>query len=365
MARRKLFLLSFLSFLIVSACGKKGPIEPPLARVPQIIQGLSIAQKGTRLVLSWTNPTSSVDGRPLKDVAEVEIWMIEETAGAQGGAKKWTADEFEKKASLKDTLKKDRWAALRQDAAPDSPLEYIYPLNQGDTSGKILTFALRAKDEKMRPSKFCEPVSIEVRAMPRPPRNVSTAVFADRIDISWEPSAGPESGPVPSQPSVFYVYRSEGENPPTRLNSSPVKELLFQDKDFSFGKTYRYIVRAAADASSTIESDDSEVIRVEARDIFPPAPPAGLTAIAGAAFIALSWEASPEIDLAGYKVWRKETGQADFVLIKTLSAAESSWSDAAVEKSQRYDYAITALDNAGNESRRSEPVSAALRDKPR
>jgi fibronectin type 3 domain-containing protein len=80
--------------------------------------------------------------------------------------------------------------------------------------------------------------------------------------------------------------------------------------------------------------------------------------------MALSWEANKESDLAGYRVWRRTVDQADFVLLESLPATESSYSDSSVEKNKRYDYAITALDHGGNESQKSQTASGIIRDNP-
>jgi hypothetical protein len=228
-----------------------------------------------------------------------------------------------------------------------------------------LTFALRVEDTRKRVSDFSEPISIEVRRMPAPPRSLRATVHPDRIEVRWEASAAIAGAADAAGPVGYNVYRSEEQGPVAGLNASPVKGLEFRDSDIVFGRTYRYFVRAAASGSPPqAESEDSEVIVVEAKDVFPPAAPTGLTAVAGAGIIALSWEAGPESDLAGYRVWRKEETQEPFVLLQELAANENSYSDSGVEKNRRYVYAITALDAAGNESHKSNPASGVVRDGP-
>jgi fibronectin type 3 domain-containing protein len=215
-------------------------------------------------------------------------------------------------------------------------------------------------------------------------------VFEDHIRVSWEGREQPkeEAAPVivsviiplmippmtvpvtlPTTPSTtpaptagFNVYRSEGENPAVRMNSALLETSEFLDKDFLFGRTYRYFVRAALGSKPPLESDDSEAVEVAAKDVFPPAPPSGLTAIGGRGFIALSWEGGRESDLTGFRVWRRPAGEGEFAPVATLTGADSSFSDLKVEKNQRYEYAITALDSAGNESPRSAAVTGVVRD---
>jgi predicted small lipoprotein YifL len=360
-----LFLL-VLVFLFSCGCGKKGPLQPPLVKTPQTVTDLSLFQKGDKLILSWANPTAYMDGNPLKEVAEVEIWAAEEDKTERGSTKKMSVEEFEGKANLLAKISRDQFSPLLQEKAPDNKkYTYVFPLETGQPGRKILTFAVKIKDEKRRTSAFSDLLSLEVRPSPLPPQNVRASVFEKYIEVRWTPPATTAGEPGSAQPVGYKVYRAEGEEPPILLNSSLVKGEDYRDGSFSFDKTYRYFVRAvASEAAPFRESDDSEAVEILAKDTFPPAPPAGLTVISGTGFIALSWEANKEPDLAGYKVWRSAAGQADFVLLKSLPATETTYSDSLVEKNKRYDYAITALDNSGNESRRSEMAPGLIRDHP-
>jgi predicted small lipoprotein YifL len=359
-------LLLVLVFLFSCGCGKKGPLQPPLVKTPQAVRDFGLFQKGDKLILSWANPTAYMDGNPLKEVVEVEIWAAEENKTEGGSAKKMSVEEFQDKANLLAKISRDQFGSLLQEKAPDNKkYSYVFPLETGQLGRKIMTFAVRIKDEKRRTSAFSDLLSIEVQPSPLPPQNVQASVFEKYIDIRWAPPVATAGEPGPAPPVGYKIYRAEGEESPILLNSSLVKGEDYRDGSFSFGKTYRYFVRAvASEAAPSRESDDSEIVEILAKDIFPPAPPAGLTVISGTEFIALSWEANKEPDLAGYKVWRSAAGQADFVLLKSLSATETIYSDSLVEKNKRYHYAITALDNAGNESRRSETASGLIRDHP-
>jgi hypothetical protein len=363
MARRS-FLTLFVSGLIVMAsCGKKGPIEPPLVRVPQAVENLALSQRGATFLLTWTNPSAYVDGNPLGEVTEVEIWMIKEDRAAGSAAKTWTAEEFESKAELLARVSKEQFPSLRRaDAKTEAELTYGYALAGEDMGRKVLAFSLRVRDLKKRASGFAKPASLEALAPHAPPRSVRAEVFEDHIQVSWESPEQAQKEANPPQTAGYNVYKSDEGNPASRLNSAPLKESEFQDKDFSLGRTYRYFVRAVLESTPPVESDDSEAAEVTAKDLFPPAPPSGLTAIGGPGFIALSWEANGESDLAGYRVWRRAVGEGDFSLVADLLETDSSFSDSKVEKSRRYEYAITALDSAGNESRKSAVVPGIVRD---
>ena len=97
-------------------------------------------------------------------------------------------------------------------------------------------------------------------------------------------------------------------------------------------------------------------VRVDVQDVFPPAVPTGLAAVAvagengGAPAIDLSWQPDTETDLAGYIVYRREAGgewQRDFAAQPVVGPG---FHDAHVEAGHSYGYAVSAVDQSGHES---------------
>ena len=106
------------------------------------------------------------------------------------------------------------------------------------------------------------------------------------------------------------------------------------------------------------ESEIRGPFSITPEDKFPPAAPVGLTALAGAASIELTWERNTEPDLAGYYLYRAGADGAFARLGGLLEAPASS--DRDVKPGIRYRYAVSAVDRSGNESGRSGPVEAVL-----
>jgi len=359
------FSLVIASFvlLFLPSCGKKGPLEPPLVRIPQKVEIFNILQRGDKIMLEWTNPSAYLDGSPLQGIREIEIWLVEEEKSESEEAKGVTLEEFEKKARLLASLKKDQFPEY-QKRKDKIPLEFLFPykLTGEDIGTKNLTFALRIKDERKRKSEFSNLLSIKPQTFPLPPSHIQARLFEDRIEISWK---SPEESREFSTPQLsgYNLYRFEGEELPRLLNSALIKGEKYEDKDFLFGRTYRYFLRAvASETLPFLESGDSEIVEVVTKDIFAPSPPLGLTAIAGPSFITLSWAENKEKDLAGYRVWRKEEGQDEFSFLTEQPFSENTYTDRTVEKKRRYYYAITAQDRFGNESEKSEIVSEIIKD---
>ena len=76
----------------------------------------------------------------------------------------------------------------------------------------------------------------------------------------------------------------------------------------------------------------------------------------------LLWEAGREPDLAGYRVWRRVAGKGIFEPLTARPVAENTYSDGAAAPGVRYEYAVSAVDKAGNESARSAAVSEILKE---
>jgi hypothetical protein len=82
-----------------------------------------------------------------------------------------------------------------------------------------------------------------------------------------------------------------------------------------------------------------------------PISPADLRAAAGDSKVVLGWEPNTEIDLAGYRLYRTDTG----LLTETAS---TSYLDLAVTNGITYSYYVRTMDIAGHESLSSTIVSA-------
>jgi len=346
-----LFILLFL-FLLSSFCGKKGPLLPPLAKIPNKVEVFDAVQRGGKVLLEWENPQTYIDGS-LLTIDAVEAWLYE-TEKESAGEK-----EFEAKARLVASIGKEKLPEHRiskSDAL--SRLRFGYELTQRDFGSKNLVFGLRVADKKKRKSEFSELHSLRPIVLPLPPQRVQASVFQDRIEIKWE---APKTNIDQSSPAYLKgcnIYRADGEGFPQRLNPELVKGEKYEDKSFVFERPYRYFIRASAtELPPFIESDDSERVEVLPRDIFPPASPSGLVSASVENLISLSWDTNKEKDLAGYRVWRKAEGEADFVLLTPEVIQENAYSDTRVEKDKRYYYAITAQDKSGNESQKSEAIS--------
>jgi len=352
-------LLSFFPF-----CGKKGPIQPPLVLVPQTVENFKAFQQGDKIIIEWSNPTAYIDGSALAAVSEVEIWVFEQKNSSERNTQAARPKDFEKEARLVAAIKKEQLSSYQKKKEKKAnEFLYVFPLTEKNLAASQMIFAIRVKDEKRKKSELSNLSSVKPQALPLPPGSAQAAVFEDRIEVSWEAPVENIDHSTPAKIEGYNLYKAEKDAFPQLLNSSLIRETRYEDRDFLFGRVYRYYVRAATSASEPyLESDDSQLVEVLPKDIFPPAPPSGLAAIKSAGSITLVWEANQEKDLAGYKVWRRGENQAEFICLTSLLILENNFSDTMIEKNKRYEYAITALDGNGNESQKSKSVLEMIKE---
>ena len=141
----------------------------------------------------------------------------------------------------------------------------------------------------------------------------------------------------------------------------------YRDTAFSFGTVYLYSVRSIISyGADQVESDDSNLITVNAKDIFPPVAPQSLvgvvtpTANGMPAYIELTWGINSEPDLAGYIVYRSDAADAPGMRVNPELLPAPAFRDDAVQPGRRYFYHVTAVDQAGNESAPSATIDVAL-----
>jgi fibronectin type 3 domain-containing protein len=116
------------------------------------------------------------------------------------------------------------------------------------------------------------------------------------------------------------------------------------------------VARAVASAEPLVESAASNEACVDVKDIVPPSPPAGLTALARAEGVEVTWSPSAEADIHVYRLYRTFRRQREKLV--ELTAPETSYLDATAPPGSLVRYTVTAVDHAGNESGDAEPAEA-------
>ncbi len=167
---------------------------------------------------------------------------------------------------------------------------------------------------------------------------------------------------TPARSLAYVVYQEPAgqDAVAAKLTDAPITVGTYRDTRMVWGESRCYDVRAVETVNGVaVESQPSPPACVTLTDTFPPAPPAGLTAVGTQGAVNLIWEASPASDLAGYVVLRGASADA-LAPITPAPVADTSFRDVLASGERRV-YAVQAVDRAGNASAPSATVEEAAR----
>jgi fibronectin type 3 domain-containing protein len=198
--------------------------------------------------------------------------------------------------------------------------------------------------------------------------NTGKEVSENAITISWKPPTANIDGSTPVNLLGYNVYRMEegqDEISETPLNSSPVAGPEYSDKNFKFGETYRYVVRAVSlgTEGGQVESLNSNSISITTLDTFSPSAPTGISIAPAPGRLGLFFRANPEADIAGYNIYRStdpNLPKDQWIKLNAELHTKTTFQDDKVESGKQYYYFLTAVDRAGNVSDPSEVVSETV-----
>lgn len=328
--------LAALSLVFLAGCGYVGAPLPPALNIPQRIPDLSAVQRGEEVVLRFTPTLRSTDDLTLSELREIEL-----RAGPKGEG------EFDLW----------RWAAgAEKHSVPferEETMEYRLPA--GRWVGGEIVFAVRGVGPTGRAGDWSNLQVLHiVPALPRASGLVSKGT-AKGVYLTWK------GDPLPPGASWRVWRRSEDAAESMMLGFA--QDPSWMDTSAVVGDKYSYWVQAAVrEGDRPPEGAPSEIISVVYRDEFPPAPPKGLTAIAGLNGVELAWERNTEHDLAGYQVYRALEDAPLEKLGEPVPLPAASDSTAAAGK--RYRYAVAAVDTAGNVGQPCAPVEIVAPERP-
>lgn len=334
-------------------CAAEAPPRPPRIQQPTRVNDLFVEQTGRTLALNFTIPARATDGRGLTKPIEVEIFRQVTPRGTA------PANVF---VATKPWVHLDPQEVSRFTHGPK--LIYEDALSSaafGASVGKVLSFAVvtltRGFGGRPRASDISNVARTMLLNVSSPVENPTVRQLPAGLELQWSvPAHSAATGPALMG---YRVYRGEKSGPFAFV--AEISSLEYRDTHFQFGETYRYKVRAVfAQDGYSAETADSAVAVVTPRDIFPPPPPQGLTAVYTGKAIQLIWKPDSAPDLAGYNVYRREAGGPARRMNPQLLPTPV-FQDADIRQGVEYEYWVTALDQARNESQPSSPSTVETR----
>jgi hypothetical protein len=389
------FLIVVLAFLVFSGCA--APSEPTTrhAPTPTAINDLAAVQQGDAIILFFNLPTKTNDGKSLPGKPSIEIYRRYTTVNAPAPTTKAATPGATPAAAL--SFSPQDLAVRIPSAMVDQYLRNgrmrfplaMRPEELEKHGGELVQFAIRTRVSEKKASETSN-VATVLLFYPTmlPIADLSALVAQDAVELTWSPATlkmpGDRLGEV-KYIVTYRVYRAEihsdaaqaakgiaapAELPPDAEQVGVTVDEHLRDTKFEFGRNYVYSVRSVsaygAGPGQSTESADSNLVAITPKDIFPPAAPQEVVAVAVAAtvdtpaHIELSWAISPETDLAGYNVYRTEQEGVAGLKLNLRTLPTPSYRDITVVRGRMYSYTVTAVDRAGNESPASVPVTAGL-----
>lgn len=318
------------ALLLLSGCGYVGDPLPPALRIPGRVTDLRVTQREDRIVMQFTVPELTTDGLPLK------LGKVDLLAGPHAQA----------------PFNTEAWAAGAKalDTSTVKPGPATVEVASSGWSGQEVFFRVRLLSDRGKDGGWSDFVNLRVIAPLRKPDGLKAEPAAQGVKLTWAGPRGPAG-------VAFRIRRREGKGAVAEVATAAGYEWV--DTQTRYGETYEYSVQSLMTADGArAESVPSDTILIVPVDRFPPAVPAGLTALAGPSSIELSWDPNSESDFAGYFVYRAVSGGALDRLAGPLSAP--SFSDKGARPGTAYKYAVSAVDLSGNQSERSATVDVTL-----
>ena len=381
MTSKKLLILLAATAL---ACGKRGDPHPPIPVIPKATTDLLVAQRGPKVLLSWSYPSLTTAGKSMTGIRRVIVWRaIEELPVSQPSR------------NVQSLLPTDNSTTVQPNqlfatVPPLRPAQFLKVRTRADsieganlpaaTTGARLTYEdtppLHATDG--RPVRISYAVvtegssangdlsnlvSIVPLNVPVAPAALTAVARKEGIVLTWMAPDTSISGSKMPPIAGYNIYRFPHGQPAdefaTPVNTSPDLATTYTDTP-PYGPHDYFVTTLATPGPPRVESEPSEIAGATFKDLVPPPTPAGLTALVETGAVRLVWDRVDAPDLAGYKLYRTEgTGIEQLRVAGTITltvelVTATNYRDTSVNRGISYYYEIVSVDKSGNESARAK-----------
>ena len=342
--------------LLLASCAQTGPPLPPSLELPRPPSDLRVARKGNVVTLIWSDPQLTTDRQTVRYLGATRICRSNAEEITECGS---PVGEVPAPAGRTPHPQQP----TSQTAADTIPLS----LEEQNPTGDI-TYAVEVLNRDGRSAGLSNRVHIPAAPIFPPPLDLAAELSGRGVTLTWTAIAEA----IPGVQHHYRIYRrEEGADKDTVTGEIPLGApgpVHYLDSSFEWEKTYFYRITVVSvvprsKGEARVEGEDSSPIRVVAHDIFPPAVPTGMQAVASGegqtVFVDLIWAPVTDQDLAGYNVYRREPDGAAVKLNADLAKAPAYRDNTAVT-GKSYLYSVSSVDTRGNESAKSEEASETV-----
>ena len=322
--RRVFFCIAIMSLLV--GCGRKTPVVPPNAVIPEPITSLEYQVDDTGATLSWRYPSHSIQGQSIKNIRAFQVHkaIIPEADYCDGCPVIYDSIV---RIDARGTKPKGRLTYKDSDLQPG--FHYVYMV-RSDSGWRIQS------DESNR-------VDFSYASTLNAPAELEVEVGDHVLTLTWQPVTHREDGSEVTE-LLYQVYRGTSRTDLTP-HGDAVATPRFTDRGVSNERAYFYNVRAVTqEAGSQTAGHASATVSGMALDMVPPAPPQNVQLIALSQGVQLHWTPATDTDLGGYRVYRKKQGESKWQRIGSAAKGAIGFKDLTVLEPGIYSFVVTSFD---------------------
>jgi len=395
----------------LAGCANPGPPRPPSLDLPSVVRDLRVSRIAQRVEADWTTPNTNTEKTGISGPITAVLCRdsaAEDAAttpvGSSGSMRSPTACVE---------------VARRQVSPGASTLEVDLPADLVSGPVRLLAYRVELLNVHGRSAGYSQLVWAAAGSAPQAAGKIQAEARPRGVQITWTAAAAGEgNGPmelvrrtlalapakpgIPAPPVANQRASASGNVPGRVAKVSGMEEVRLSHSQSSdgtmssgqtgaakaaqdpgglldtsavAGATYRYVAQRVryvtlGGHALQIAGEASAPVQVTYRDIFPPSAPRGLQAIAvgqlavnpsAGLAVDLSWEPSPEDDVAGYNVLRRDAGSSGTgTRLNNAPVVAPAYRDTTVAAGRQYVYQVTAVDSHGNVSAPGAAVHVTL-----
>ncbi len=335
--------MMLLAMVMAVGCGVKTPPVPSTSVAPRQVQDLKAQSLADGVEVTFTVPGAA---KPAQAVRKVRLYygylpLTGSPDCPPCPPRLRKHHDFMLKGTEKELMDGGPFKYLDRNAPMDK--EAFYRVLLEDFSGRDSVMSGMARTPRV--------------ALPQTPRGLKVQAGEKAVTITWQgPTAAELVAPLKGQRAFagYQVWR-KGPDGERQLNERPLREPKLVDKTVVRGAPYQYRVAAVSMVGkSLVRSLPTTWVSAATHDKTPPAPATELMAASQPQGLFLRFTPSPDTDVAGYILFRRDKKDGPWTRLGKGLMVENVYVDKDVKTGHTYWYRVVAVDEAGNQSEPSE-----------